>query len=188
VPAITAYDRYVEQLFDTVRRLAQAFDQARIEYRVIGGLAVFFHVSDRDPAAARFTRDVDLAVDRSQLAAIVEAVRPFGFAFRHAAGADMLVDAREPRARSAVHLIFVREKVRPDYLEPVPGFSPPVRTPEGVLLAPVADLVRMKLTSYRLKDRVHVQDLDAVGLITPEIEGQLSEALRQRLRDVRATE
>jgi hypothetical protein len=82
----------------------------------------------------------------------------------------MLVDAREPEARSAVHLVFVREKVRPDYLEPVPGFSPPVRTAEGILLAPVADLVRMKLTSYRLKDRVHLQDLDAVGLITPEVE------------------
>jgi hypothetical protein len=188
VPTVAAYDRYVEQLFDTIRRLARALDQARIEYRVIGGLAVFFHVSDRDPVAARFTRDVDVAVDRSQLPAIIEAVQPFGFAFRHAAGVDMLVDAREPKARSAVHLLFVREKVRPDYLEPVPGFSPPVKTTEGILLAPVADLVRMKLTSYRLKDRVHVQDLDAVGLITPEVEAQLSEPLRERLREVRAAE
>jgi hypothetical protein len=46
----------------------------------------------------------------------------------------------------------------------------------------------MKLTSYRLKDKVHVQDLDAVGLITPEVEGQLSEPLRARLREVRAAE
>jgi hypothetical protein len=188
VPTIAAYDRHVEQLFDTLRRLARAFDQARIEYRVIGGLAVFFHVSDRDPLAARSTRDVDVAVDRAQLGAIIEAVRPFGFAYRHAAGVDVLVDAGEPSARSAVHLVFVRERVRPDYLEPVPGFSPPVRTREGVLLAPVADLVRMKLTSYRLKDRVHVQDLDAVGLITEDVEAQLPEPLRQRLGEVRATE
>lgn len=185
---IAAYDRHVEQLFDTVRRLVQALGQARIEYRMVGGLAVFLHVSDRDPLAARSTRDVDVAVDRAQLASIIEAVRPFGFAYRHVAGVDMLVDAREPTVRSAVHLIFVREKVRPDYLEPVPGFSPPVRTADGVLLAPVADLVRMKLTSYRLKDRVHVQDLDAVGLITPEMEARLSEPLRERLREVRATE
>jgi hypothetical protein len=188
VATFAAYDRHVEQLFDTVRRLARAFDRARVEYRVVGGLAVFLHISDRDPLAARSTRDVDVAVDRAQLASIVEAVRPFGFAYRHVAGVDMLVDAREPKARSAVHLIFVREKVRPDYLEPVPGFSPPVRTADGILLAPVADLVRMKLTSYRLKDRVHIQDLDAVGLITPEVEAELPEALRQRLREVRATE
>lgn len=185
---VAAYDRHVEQLFDTVRRLARALDQAHVDYRVIGGLAVFLHVSDRDPLAARSTRDVDVAVDRGQLASIIEAVRPLGFAHRHVAGIDMLVDAREPKARSAVHLVFVREKVRPDYLEAVPDFSPPVETADGVLLAPVADLVRMKLTSYRLKDRVHVQDLDAVGLVTPEIEAQLPEPLRERLREVRATE
>ena len=33
-------------------------------------------------------------------------------------------------------------------------------TREGILLAPVADLGRMKLTSYRLMDRVHLQDMD----------------------------
>jgi hypothetical protein len=59
---------------------------------------------------------------------------------------------------------------------------------EGILLAPVADLVRMKLTSFRLKDRVHLQDLDSVGLITPEVEATLSEPLHERLREVRATE
>ena len=185
---IAAYDRHVEQLLDTVRRLVQAFTQAGLDYRVVGAVAVFLHVTERDPGAARSTRDVDIAVDRAQLQAVVDAVRPFGFTYRHAAGVDMLVDAREPKARSAVHLVFVREKVRPEYVEPVPDFSPPARTAEGVLLAPVADLVRMKLTSYRLKDRVHIQDLDAVGLITPEVEAQLSEPLRARLREVRAAE
>ncbi len=185
---IAAYDHHVEQLFDTVRRLGQAFAGAGIDYRVVGGVAVFFHVYERDPLAARSTRDVDIAVDRAQFQAIIEAVRPFGFEYRHAAGVDMLVDARAPKARSAAHLIFVREKMRPDYVEAVPDFSPPARTVEGVLLAPVADLVRMKLTSYRLKDRVHVQDMDAVGLITTEVEAQLTEILRARLREVRAAE
>jgi hypothetical protein len=46
----------------------------------------------------------------------------------------------------------------------------------------------MKLTSFRLKDRVHIQDLDGVGLITPEIEAELSEPLRRRLAEVRSTE
>jgi hypothetical protein len=39
-----------------------------------------------------------------------------------------------------------------------------------------------------LKDQVHIQDLDSVGLITPEIEASLSEALRERLAKVRASE
>lgn len=186
--SIAAYDRHVEQLLDTVRRVVQALSRAGIDYRVVGGVAVFLHVHARDPGAARSTRDLDIAVDRAQLGDIIEAVRPFGLDHRHAAGVDMLVDAREPRARSAVHLLFVREKVRPEYMEPVPDFSTPARTAEGVLLAPVADLVRMKLTSFRLKDRVHIQDLDAVGLITPDVEAALSDVLRARLQEVRAAE
>jgi hypothetical protein len=99
----------------------------------------------------------------------------------------MLVDANEPKARSAIHLIFVREKVRPDYLEAVPDFSEATISAEGVLLAPVADLVCMKLTSFRLKDQVHIQDMDSVDLITREIETGLPDVLRQRLAQVRAT-
>lgn len=100
----------------------------------------------------------------------------------------MLVDASAPSARSAVHLICIGEKVRPEYPESVPELSPAVETAEGILLAPVADLVRMKLTSYRLKDRVHIQDLDGVGLITPEVEQNLSPELRRRLAETRASE
>jgi hypothetical protein len=100
----------------------------------------------------------------------------------------MLVNAEQPRARSAVHLVFVREKVRPEDLAPIPPFSPPAIAEEGILLAPVADLLRMKLTSFRLKDKTHVVDLDSVGLITAEIEASLPEALRVRLKQVREEE
>jgi hypothetical protein len=186
--ALTAYDTYVEKLFDTLKRFTIALSQTGIEYRVIGGMAVFLHVTERNTMAARLTNDIDVAVDRRDVASIARAVEPFGFTYRHVAGVDMLVDAAKPKARSAVHLIFVREKVRPEYLEPVPDFSPVMPTSDGVLIAPVADLVKMKLTSFRLKDRVHIQDLDGVGLITPEIEAGLPEPLRQRLAEVRASE
>ena len=99
----------------------------------------------------------------------------------------MLVDAATPRARSSVHLVFVSEKVRPGYVEPIPA-SEPVRTKEGILIAPVVDLVHMKLTSFRLRDKVHIQDLDSVGLITPEIEQTLSPVLMARLAEVRASD
>jgi hypothetical protein len=188
VLTISAYDAHLEQLFEVMNRVTAALRRAGVEYRVVGGLAVFLHVAAKDPLAARATRDIDIAVDRNALAAIGEAVRPFGFEIRRAAGVDMLVDAAQPSARSAVHLIFVSEKVRPEYVEAVPGFSVPAVTAEGVLLAPVADLVRMKLTSYRLKDRVHVQDLDAAGLITADIEADLPPLLRDRLAEIRACE
>lgn len=180
-----AVDKHVEQLFEVLRRLHSALTNANIPYRVVGGLGVFFQVSAKDPLAARLTRDVDVAIDRKDLKRIAEAVKDFGFRYRHAAGVDLLVDATQPKAHSAVHFVFVREKVRPDYLEPVPDFSKPTISEEGILLASVADLVRMKLTSLRLKDKVHLMDMDSVGLITPKIEAALPETLRERLKAVR---
>jgi hypothetical protein len=185
---IAAYDISVLKLFDRMNRLHAALSKAGIPYRIIGGMAVLLHVSERDPGKGRLTRDIDIAVERSKLPEIAEAARPFGFQYRHAAGVDMLLDDAEPRASSGIHMVFAGEKVRPEYVEAVPGFSEPTRTAEGVLIAPVADLVRMKLTSFRLKDKVHIQDMDSVGLITPEIENSLSVTLRERLQEVRATE
>jgi len=178
---------HVEQLFDRIQQLHSLLTAAGVPYRIVGGMEVFIHVYERDPLRARLTSDVDAAIGRSDLTAVIEAARKTGWIFRHVAGIDMLVDAEQPKVRSAVHLRFLNEKVRPEYAETVPD-SAPERTREGILIAPVADLVRMKLTSYRLKDRVHIQDLDAVGLISPEIEGQLPKLLLDRLAEIRASE
>jgi len=101
----------------------------------------------------------------------------------------MLVNADAPSARSAVHLVFIREKVRPQYLEAVPDFSePPTVDEKGIQLTPLVNLLKMKLTSLRQRDKTHLIDLDSVGLITPEIEAKLSEPLRERLQQVRREE
>jgi len=181
------YERHVDELIELASRFATALSKAGIEYRIVGGLGVYLHINEVDPIAARLTRDIDAAVRRADIERIAQVVRPFGLEFRFVAGVDMFVDAGQSTARRAVHLVCVREKVRPEYAEPVPGFSeaPAIH---GLLVAPVDDLVRMKLTSFRLKDKVHIQDLDGVGLITPEIEAQLPDLLRQRLAEVRATD
>ncbi len=184
-----AYDRHLQQLTEIGERACRALQIAGISYRIIGGLAVLFHVQARDPLAARLTKDVDLAVDRADIARISEAVHAIGLEYRHVAGVDMLVDAAAPSASSAVHLVFIREKVRPQYSAAVPDFSEPATVAEnGILLAPVADLVKMKLTSFRQRDKTHLIDLDSVGLITPMVEAGLPDELRDRLRRLRAEE
>jgi hypothetical protein len=183
-----SYDRHVEQLFEVLNRVSTALREAHIEYRVIGGIAVYLHVAERDELAARMTRDIDLAVNRRDLGRIAEAVRPYGFALRRVASIDMLVDAAEPSARSAVHLVIASEKVRPTDLAPMPELSAPVETPEGILIAPVADLLRMKLTSFRFKDKAHIKDMQGVGLITPDVEASLPPELQARLFEVLAGE
>jgi hypothetical protein len=57
-----------------------------------------------------------------------------------------------------------------------------------VMVIPVADLVRMKLTSNRLKDQVHIHSIDAAGLITSEVESKLTAVLPARLERIRKTE
>ena len=179
----SAFDDFVDQILDIAKRAASALEGAGIPYRVVGGFAVFLHIDPIDPMAARTTPDVDFAVRRSDLNAVRTALESSGF---HADG-DTFRDTTSGRKHSAVHLVFLGEKVRPEYLEPVPA-SEPARSSKGLLIAPVADLVRMKLTSFRLKDQVHIQDLDGVGLITPEIEQTLSAPLLTRLAEVRSKE
>ncbi len=183
----TAFDNHVEQLFDRIKQLHSLLTTAGIPYRIVGGMAVFMHVSERDPLRARLTADVNATLERRYLTKVIEAARKVGWVYRPVEGVDMLVDGEQPNARSTVHLVFLHEKVRPEYEEAVPA-SRAVETREGILLAPVEDLVRMKLTSFRLKDRVHIQDMDAVGLIGAEMEAGLPELLRARLAEVRASE
>lgn len=97
----------------------------------------------------------------------------------------MLVQAGQPSARRAVHMIFSGEKVREDYPDTVPDLGA-FRTLQGVRVAPVEDGIRMKLTSYRAKDEAHVKDLDEAGVITAEIESQLSPLQLERLCHTRA--
>lgn len=182
-----AYDLHIAQLFERIQRFHAAMEALGLSYRIIGGVAAFFHVFEREPDRARSTMDVDAAVARTDLPQIIAEAEKAGFRHEHVRGIDSLVDPDQPGARSAVHLIFLGEKVRPSDLAEIPA-SDPIRTKEGIWICPVDDLVRMKLTSFRLKDKVHTQDLDGVGLITAEIEAALPEALRERLREVRALE
>jgi hypothetical protein len=187
-PAVnTFFEKRLEHLLDLAHRIEQAFAAAGLEYRVVGGLASYLYVEEAEPDAGRLTRDIDILVRRADLKKIAEAVAPFGFEYRQVAGVDMLVQADNPSARRAVHLIFTGEKVRPEYSEPAPELGP-VRTLQGVRLGRLVDLVRMKLTSFRLKDQTHLKDLQEAGLLTSEIDEQLSPELRKRLDEVRTRE
>jgi hypothetical protein len=92
----------------------------------------------------------------------------------------MLVRSSEPSVRRAVHLVLAGERVRLQYVEPAPRLGP-YQTIQGLKLIPLTDLVRMKLTSFRIKDQTHIKDLAEARLITPEIEATLSTVLRERL-------
>jgi hypothetical protein len=86
--------------------------------------------------------------------------------------------------------VFSGEKVRPNQAVANPPLRPEYLSIHGVEVAviPVADLVQMKLSSNRDVDRVHVRDLDSVGLITSEVEKALAPVLCARLQEIRSNE
>lgn len=171
---------FEERLFDLVGVLHKIGDklvEADIPHELIGGLAVLVHVEEADPTHAMLTRDVDLLVRRADLDRIKEAAAQHGF--RHAPEADAHLHNGTDRGRNAVHLIFSGEPIAP-VKRKILG--------RDVMVIPLGDLLRMKLSSFRLKDQVHVQVMDAAGLITPAIEKSLAPELARRLQQVRDSE
>lgn len=183
----TFFEKRVKQIFDLAQILNKAFSETGIEYRVVGGLAAYLYVEQREPDAGRLTRDIDIAIRREDLQRVAKAVEPYGLTYRHIAGVDMLVQTDSPSARRAVHLVFAGEKVREEYPERVPEMGM-AQTVHGICLISLPDLIRMKLTSFRAKDETHIKDLDEAGLITSEIEAELSPVLRERLAQSRMRE
>jgi hypothetical protein len=184
---------FEERLFDLVgvlHKIAQVFTGEGIPYELIGGLAVLLHVEEANPEYTTLTRDVNLMIRRDDLERIKEAAAARGFRFRHTAGVDMLMYGKTDSARNAVHLIFSGERVRPNQAAPNPPIAPEKKRIHGgeVMVIPVADLVRMKLSSFRLKDQVHIKSMDAAGLIAAEVEAKLPAELATRLQHVRDTE
>ncbi len=173
----------VDAVRERTCRVGAALGQAGIPHAVIGGNAVAAWVARVDVEAVRNTKDVDLLVRREDFERIVEALRSVGFIHQNVAGLDLFLDGPEGSARSAVHVVFAGEKVRPDYLLPAPDVTESEVGPDFTVCKLEA-LVRMKLTSFRLKDKVHLIDLLDVGLIDESWCDRFPPALGARLREL----
>jgi len=173
--------RAVEKVRERLLRATAALDAAAVPYAVIGGNAVAAWVARVDEAAVRNTQDVDILLRRADLGAARTALEKAGFIYRHAAGIDMFLDGPTAKARDAVHVLYANEKVRPEYLLPTPDVTEVERGPAYQMLTLEA-LVRMKLTSYRLKDQVHILDMIEVGLLDTSWLARLPAELAERLK------
>jgi|SRR5580658_5127920 hypothetical protein len=182
------YEEALETISQRVRRAAAALEKHQVPYAVIGGNAVAAWVSRVDPEAVRGTRDVDITIRRSDLDRATEAMAEAGFKFRQVLGIAMFVDAVKPTVRGGVHLVFAAEKVRPEDAHATPELpKDPPRSLDDVAIIPLDSLVRMKLTSFRDKDRTHLRDMLELDMITPEIEQTLPPDLMSRLQVLKDT-
>jgi hypothetical protein len=184
--AIIGWERALlaaEKVKERLRRLTKALDGAGVPYAVVGGNAVAEWVARIDDEAVRNTPEVDLLIRRADFTAARAALEAAGFVYHHLLDGDVFLDGPQGNPRGGVHLLFAGEKVRPDDEHPCPEIGESERAVEFQVVSLLA-LVRMKLISWRLKDRVHLQDLINVGQIDRTWPGRLPPPLAGRLQEL----
>lgn len=110
-----------------------------------------------------------------------------GFRCTDTGGNCKLIDGTLPSPVNSLNLVFSGEQIFPGQMTPHPPLRPTRQCVRGVDVMVIAleDLIRTKLITNRLEDKVHIQDLDNAGLITPELERLLTPELAERLRYIR---
>ena len=176
-------ERAVEIVKERLRRVSRALNAAEVPYAVIGGNAVQHWVAQVDESVVRNTRDVEIILNESDLGRAIKALEAVGFIYRHSAGVSMFLDGPDAKDRDAVHVVFAGKKVHEEYPEPVPLIDDYELMEESRTL-PFEKLVKMKLTSYRDKDRVHIRDMISIGLLDESWLEKLSPELQRRLADL----
>ena len=172
-----------EKVKERLRRATKALDDAGVPYAVVGGNAVAEWVARADEGAVRGTRDVDVLVHRADLAAARTALEAAGFVYHHLLDVDMFIDGPQGRPSEAVHILYAGEKVRPESDHLLPDLDESERAAEFQVTSLEA-LARMKLVSWRDKDRTHLRDMIGVGLIDATWPARFPPLLGDRLQQL----
>src|ERR1035438_8738251 len=161
-------------LVNDIERIVSALRDASVPFEVVGGVAVNAHILALHRSRSFVTRDIDLLLHRSDLDRAAEAAKSLGYHAKKMMGGYTLIRPEQDLAE-AVHLLFVGEKSKSTQPFPHPELHPEEKRLFGIAIpvAPVRDLVHMKLNSLRPKDLIHLETLDHVGLITPALEREL---------------
>jgi hypothetical protein len=184
VPVPGLWERYqmaMDKLTDRLNRITGALTNLSVPYALVGGQAVIFWVSTKDPAAVRTTRDVDILIDRADLPKAKSAALAAGLEYVEVVDVGMFVEPSDPNPRHGVHLVWASEKVKADDALPTPAIDERQELEPGKSVVTLAGLVRMKLTANRDKDRVHLRDMIEVGLIERSMLTGLPAELAARL-------
>ncbi len=176
-------DRAVEKIRERLERATTALESAGIAYAIIGGNAVRAWVAQADEAAVRTTRDVDLLIRREDFSAVKLALEKVGFVYRHSSSIDMFLDGPGAKARDAVHLLYAGEKVRREDAFAAPQVEEATQVEQHMTLQ-LEPLVRMKLISFRDKDRMHLRDMLEVGLLDASWPARFPPELGSRLQEL----
>jgi hypothetical protein len=145
-------------------------------------LSVFW-VAQVDPGAVRATNDVAVLIRPENLDEAKRVMSNNGYHYRKAAGLDTFLEGKEDSVRYAIHIVLANQMVKESDYEANPDVEPS-EYGDGIRTLPLERLVRMKLNSFRLKDRVHLLDLIEVGLLDRTWIGKFPKVLGDRLKQL----
>ena len=171
----------VEKVRDRLERACRALELAAIPYALIGGNAVAAWVATIDDGAVRNTRDVDLLLRDEDLDRATEALGRVGFIRDKVMDVTVFLDGPDGKPSQGIHILRAGQKVKAEYVSPAPRVEQSLMI-EGKRIVDLTELVRMKLNSYRLKDRIHLVDMIQVGLIDQSWPGRFEPTLAERLQ------
>lgn len=173
----------VDLVRERLLRSTKALEEAGIPYAVIGGNAVATWVSKVDLDAVRNTVDVDIMLREEDLDAAKSVLEKAGFVYRHSAGIDFFLDGPDGKFRTAVHILKAGQKVREEYILPAPTLDES-QLDDQFRVVSLEALVRMKLTSFRDKDRTHLRDFLELGMVDATWKDRFPEQLSDRLQQL----
>jgi Uncharacterised nucleotidyltransferase len=170
-----------EKVKERLHRATRALDAAGISYVVVGGNAIAEWIARVDDDAVRNTRDVDILIRRPDFSAAKACLESAGFIHHQLLDIDTFIDGPQGKPSGGIHLLYAGEKVRQDDDYNLPEIEQSERATEFQVVNLEA-LLLMKLTSYRLKDRVHILDMIGVGLLDATWPARVPAPLGDRLQ------
>lgn len=155
----------IERVKDRLVRTTTSFEIAGIPYALCGSNATACWIETVDPAAVRQCRNIEVLLNRDDLARATSALEAAGFVAIVVDGRQRFLDGPDGSVRSSIEVVFAGESLG--------GKSPAARTPSVTdhmrmlqsKVLQLAPLVELQLARFRLDDAVDVRDMLDVGLL-----------------------
>ncbi len=172
-----------EAVIERCLRATAGLDKAGIAYMVIGGNAVAEWVARVDDGATRYTKDVDILIERSSLESTRRILEREGFVYIDSAGYPALIDGPNGTIKAGIHLHFAGEPTKAGSEFAFPSLADSERG-ATFRVATLEALIRMKLSAWRNVDGMHLYDLLHVGLFDATWPARFPPPLDARLQEL----
>lgn len=176
----------IELVRQRLLRVTGALEEHCVPNAVVGDFAVEEWVRQVDEDGVRNSVEVQILLNRNDLPQAARALAKSGFEAAEVNGETVFLPPSDPRVKRGVRIVFANEQ-SPRYGHPAsPDITQSHITKNGLRVIDLAPLLRMKLSGYRLVDKVHLADMLDLGLITDEHDVAMPPELRARLDEFRA--